>query len=258
MSQQHGTVVVTGATRGIGRAICHRLAQDGWRVVATGRQQGDLEKVIDELAHPQLQHLARELDVLDVDRMRQVALDIARTTGLQAWVNNAGISAISRFLEVSPSSYGRTMDVNLRGTFFGTQAAAGAMIASGSPGSIVNIASLASQHAVAWLSDYSASKFGVMGLTQSAALELAEHQIRVNSVCPGFVDTDMQRREEAQLSRMTGQDQARLRQEVADQSPLGGLQPVAAVAAAVAFLLSDDASFITGEALAVNGGASMD
>jgi len=260
MGQDRRTVVVTGAGRGLGRAIARRLAADGWRLVVTGRRERDLAALCEELNAEagEDRHLRRRLDVAELGGMRAVADEIAELHGLDAWVNNAGVSKISRFVDVTAEDFDRLMAVNLRGAFFGTQYAARAMLARGTRGSIVNVASLASMHAVDFLSDYSASKFGVVGLTQAAARELGPEGIRVNAVCPGFVDTDMQSSEESQLHALTGRSPEELRREVAAQSPQGTLQPESAIAAAVAFLLSDDAGFITGESMAVNGGASMD
>ena len=127
--------------------------------------------------------------------------------GLDAWVSNAGISFMHRFLDAPIERYDQTMDVNLKGVFVCGQAAARAMVRSGTAGAIVNTASMAGkQGRVPFLSDYVASKFGVVGLTQAMAYELGEHGITVNCVCPGYVETPMQSRElewEAQLRGTT-------------------------------------------------------
>ena len=151
------------------------------------------------------------------------------------------------------------LGVNLRAVFVCGQAAARAMIAAGSGGRIVNVASMAGkQGRVPFLADYVASKFGVVGLTQAMAFELAPHGITVNSVCPGFVATPMQEREIGWEARLRGTSPDAVRQSWIDDTPLGRLEEPVDVARAVAFLLSPDAAFITGEALAVNGGAYMD
>jgi NAD(P)-dependent dehydrogenase (short-subunit alcohol dehydrogenase family) len=163
------------------------------------------------------------------------------------------------FLEVSGQQLSRTLAVNLEGVFVCGQAAAGAMVAAGRPGRIVNVASMAGkQGRVPFLSDYVASKFGVVGLTQAMAFELAPHRITVNSVCPGYVATPMQDRELEWEAGLRGSTPDAVRRLWIGDTPLGRLEQPEDVARAVAFLASDDAGFITGEALAVNGGAYMD
>jgi NAD(P)-dependent dehydrogenase (short-subunit alcohol dehydrogenase family) len=187
-----------------------------------------------------------------------------RLGGIDVWVSNAGISKMQRFVDVSPEDLRRTLAVNLEGIFLCGQAAARVMIASASKGTggggvIVNVASMAGkQGRVPYLADYVASKFGVVGLTQAMAFELAPHGITVNSVCPGYVDTPMQARELGWEAALRGTTEDTVRQLWIDDTPLGRLEVPQDVARAVAFLASPDAGFITGEALAVNGGAFMD
>jgi meso-butanediol dehydrogenase/(S,S)-butanediol dehydrogenase/diacetyl reductase len=178
---------------------------------------------------------------------------------LDVWVSNAGISKMQRFVDVSPADLARNFEVNTYGVFFCGQSAARAMIALGTPGAIVNTASMAAKEGgVSFLADYVASKFAVLGLTQAMAAELAPHGIRVNCVCPGYVATSMQARELAWEAELRGVDEAAVRQSYIEHTPLARLETAEDVAKVVAFLVSDDASFITGEAISVNGGAYMD
>ncbi|ORX13886.1 SDR family NAD(P)-dependent oxidoreductase [Mycolicibacterium wolinskyi] len=251
------TAVVTGAGSGIGRAIATTLAERGWRVVVTDIDATAAEQTVAALAGTG--HEAVALDVTDPALANSVADDVADRLRLQAWISNAGISAMARFVDVSPGQLDRSLDINLKGVFYCGQAAARAMIRTGVHGTIVNTASMAAkQGRVPFLADYVASKFGVLGLTQAMAYELAEHHITVNSVCPGFVATPMQSRELEWEAELSGSTPDGVRQSWIDATPLGRLQTPDDVARAVAFLVSEDARFITGEALSVNGGAYMD
>jgi NAD(P)-dependent dehydrogenase (short-subunit alcohol dehydrogenase family) len=254
------TVVITGSGSGIGRAIAVTLAERGWTVVATDLDEVAASATAALLAttHGQ-QHLSRALDVTDPAAAAAVADDIADTIGLDAWVSNAGVSFMQRFVDASIDHLDTTLAVNLKGVFVCGQAAARAMIRTGRSGRIVNTASMAGkQGRVPFLADYVASKFGVIGLTQAMAFELAQNDITVNAVCPGFVATAMQERELAWEAQLSGSTPDAVRESWVAATPLGRLQHPADVARSVAFLLSDDASFITGEALSVNGGAYMD
>ena len=253
------TVVVTGAGSGIGRAIAMTLAGRDWRVVVTDINGDAAREVTAGLPNPDAGHESAVLNVSVPDDAAAVAFSVADRLGLDAWVSNAGISFMHRFLDAPIERYDQTLDVNLKGVFVCGQAAARAMVRVGTKGAIVNTASMAGkQGRVPFLSDYVASKFGVVGLTQAMAYELGEHGITVNCVCPGFVETPMQSRELEWEAQLRGSTTDGVRTMMIDDTPLGRLEQPEDVARAVAFLLSDDARFITGEALAVNGGAYMD
>ncbi|CAN5548185.1 SDR family NAD(P)-dependent oxidoreductase [soil metagenome] len=253
------TVVVTGAGSGIGRAIASTLAQREWRVVVTDVNAEAAAEVAAALPNPDTGHESAQLDVTSADSAAAVAADVAGRLGLDAWVSNAGISFMHRFLDAPVERYQQTMDVNLKGVFICGQAAAREMVRSRTAGAIVNTASMAGkQGRVPFLSDYVASKFGVVGLTQAMAYELGEHRITVNCVCPGYVETPMQSRELEWEADLRGMSTDGVQKMMIDDTPLGRLEQPEDVARAVAFLLSEDARFITGEALAVNGGAYMD
>ena len=254
------TVVVTGAASGIGRTIATVLAARGWQVVVTDIDAAAAASAASALpsGHGQV-HESAGLDVRDPAAASAVADDVADRLGLDAWVSNAGISFMQRFLDMPIERYDLTLDINLKGVFVCGQAAARAMVRTGTKGAIVNTASMAGkQGRVPFLADYVASKFGVVGLTQAMAFELAEHGIRVNSICPGYVATPMQDRELAWEAELRGSTPEAVKQLWIDDTPLGRLEQPEDVAKVVAFLLGDDAAFMTGEALAINGGAYMD
>ncbi len=248
--------VVTGAGSGIGAAIAHELARHGHHVIVT---DVDVASAI-ETASAIEDAEAHALDVTDPESSQTLVESIVAEHGrLDVWVSNAGISKMQNFIDVSPSDLRRTFDVNTYGVFYCGQAAARAMIALGTPGAIINTASMAAKAGgVPFLSDYVASKFAVLGLTQAMAYELAPYGIRVNCVCPGFVATAMQTRELAWEADLRGVEPDAVRQMWIDATPLGRLETPEDVAKVVAFLASDAAGFLTGEAISVNGGAYMD
>jgi meso-butanediol dehydrogenase / (S,S)-butanediol dehydrogenase / diacetyl reductase len=248
--------VVTGSGSGIGRAIARELGARGAHVVATDLDEATARETASSIASAE----ALRLDVTDAASSTAVADDVASRHGrLDIWASNAGISKMQLFVDISEADYDRTLDVNLKGIFLCGQAAARAMIRLGAGGAIVNTASMAGkQGRVPFLAEYVASKFGVVGLTQAMAFELAPHRIRVNCVCPGYVETSMMVREQQWEADLRGTTVEAVREAWVADTPLRRLEQPEDVARGVAFLAGPDASFITGEALAVNGGAFMD
>jgi meso-butanediol dehydrogenase / (S,S)-butanediol dehydrogenase / diacetyl reductase len=248
--------VVTGAGSGIGADIATTLAERGFHVVVTDIDEQSAERVASSLDGAQ----SMRLDVSDPASSQSVVDAVVAEHGrLDVWVSNAGISKMQAFVDISPEDLRRNFEINTYGVFFCGQVAARAMIALGTEGRIVNTASMAAkQGRVPYLADYVASKFAVLGLTQAMAFELAPHGIRVNCVCPGFVATPMQTRELQWEADLRGISPEEVKQMWINDTPLRRLQTPHDVAKAVAFLVSDDAEFITGEALSVNGGAFMD
>lgn len=248
--------VVTGAGSGIGAAIARELSHRGLHVMVTDIDGAAAAAVAAELDGS----ASEQLDVTDATAVAALADAVAdRHQRLDVWVSNAGISHMAPFTDITPEELDRTLAVNLKGVFLCGQAAARTMRRLGAGGVIVNTASMAGkQGRVPFLSDYVASKFGVVGLTQAMAFELAADSIRVNCVCPGYVATPMQERELAWEAELRGVRPDEVKQLWLQDTPMGRLELPEDVARAVAFLVGEDAAFVTGEALAVNGGAFMD
>ena len=247
---------VTGAGSGIGAAIAATLGARGYHVVVTDLDLSSAEATASMIESAQ----ALRLDVTDPQACDAAVNSVVAQHGrLDVWVSNAGISKMHRFVDVAPADLVRNFEVNTYGIFYCGQSAARAMIALATPGRIINTASMAAKQGnVPFLSDYVASKFAVLGLTQAMAHELAPHGIRVNSVCPGFVATPMQTRELTWEAQLRGTKPDLVKQMWIDATPLRRLETPEDVAKVVAFLASDDAAFLTGESISVNGGAYMD
>jgi NAD(P)-dependent dehydrogenase (short-subunit alcohol dehydrogenase family) len=247
--------LVTGAGTGIGRAIARALAAAGSRVAVTDLDQAAAQAVADELAGA----VAFRLDVTDAAATAEI---VARTAsvlgGLEIVCANAGVSTMNRVVDLSAAEWDHNMAVNAKGVFLTNQAAVRYWLAGGIEGVIVNTASLAGKQGVPLLAHYAASKFAVVGFTQSLAREVAGHGIRVNCVCPGFVRTAMQAREVEWEAQLRGMTPNAVRAEYLALTPLGRLEEPEDVADVVVFLASDAARFVTGEALNVTGGVRMD
>ncbi len=249
--------VVTGAGSGIGRAIAKELSVRDFHVIVTDLNEQAAQEVATSLTSAR----AIKCDVTKPEESLAVANSVkSLEKRLDVWVSNAGVSKMARFLDIDEKMYDFTLDVNLKGVFFASQAGARVMIELKSKDArIINIASMAAKAGrVPFLADYVASKFGVVGLTQAMAYELAQDDIRVNSVCPGFVSTPMQVRELAWEAELRGVSPDDVKKMWINDTPLGRLELPEDVAKVVGFLTSKDAEFITGEAIAVNGGAFMD
>lgn len=258
MTMTDTTVLITGAGGGIGAATATLLAERGATVAVTDLDPDAAHQTATTITEAGGSAQAWQLDVTDKAQIRDVAAQAAaQLRPLTAWVSNAGVSTMAPFTDITEDEFDVMMAVNTKGVFLCGQVAAEHLRSGG--GRIVNIASMAGKKGAApYLAHYVASKFAVVGLTQAMAAELAPSHITVNSVCPGFVATSMQDRELAWEAQLRGTTPENVRRMWIDDTPLGRIEEPEDVARVVAFLLSDDAAFVTGESLAVNGGAHMD
>lgn len=236
------TALVTGASRGIGRTIAQSLARAGADVVLMGRDQTSLELLAQELIGD---GATAEIAVCDVQDLPAVNRAIAQITKLNILVNNAGTNIPEPFAQVSETHFDQIMNLNLRATFFVTQAAVQKIITTGSGGAIINISSQMGHVGAINRTVYCASKHALEGFTKALALELAPVGIRVVSVAPTFIETNMTR-------PMLADPQ--FGQSVLSKIPLGQLGQAQDVADAVVFLASSRARFVTGSSLLVDGG----
>ena len=255
---QGKAAIVTGAGRGIGRAIAKRLAHEGAAVGVTDLDESTAAEVADEIAAGGGQAAAFAVDVTKPDDLASMVHKTVTKFGqVDILVNNAGLGAVATLLDTDVQTWDALMAVNAKGTLLASQAAARQMIAQGSGGRIINNASGAGKIAPGKdipLGAYAASKHAVVALTKQMALELAEHGILVNCVCAGIVDTAMWDLIDSEVARLRGVPAGSIKAQAVASIPLGRIQRPEDVANFVAFLASEDAAYITGQALNVCGG----
>jgi NAD(P)-dependent dehydrogenase (short-subunit alcohol dehydrogenase family) len=240
------TAIVTGGSSGIGLAISERLAADGAAVAVFGRNADAAEAAAAGIRAAGGVAIAASVDVTDRAGIGAGVAEVRERLGPPTiLVNNAGVGAFAPFLEITPEQWQAQLAVNLTGTFDCCQAVVPDMLAAGW-GRIVNISSSSVHSGVPRMVHYVAAKSGVVGLTKALALELAPHGITVNTIPPGFVETPLLRRHHEQGSFDIDAQIAR--------TPVGRAGRPEDIAATCAFLVSDEAGYITGQVIAVNGG----
>jgi len=269
---QKKVAIVTGSGRhkGIGEAIVLRLAAEGCHVVISdiGQPKGnefsaehigvstEMQEIADACKALGAEVLTVPCDVRsETDCSRLIASAVENFGRVDILVNNAGVGYLMEpFTEFKESSWDAVLDVNLKGAFLCSKHAAIQMIQQGTGGSIVNIASQAAKSGFPFAAAYTASKHGLVGLTRSNAVELGKHKIRVNAVCPNHITTGLGHWQNSFFSEKLGMDYTTYLQSIVQKNPLGRTGLTEDIAKAVAFLCSDEAAYITGEAMNVSGG----
>ena len=244
------SILVTGAASGIGLAVANAFAAEGGRLVLADLNAAGAEGAASQIRSNGGEAVATALDVADFAQCEAaVALAVARYGRLDIAINNAGMPSVitPEFEDFSLEAWRRLIDVNLGGVFYCLKAQVPALKAAGG-GAIVNTASVASLVAAPGMAAYVASKHGVAGLTKAAALDLIRYRIRVNAVCPGMIRTPM-------LGPLL--EDAQAMQHIASQMPIGRVGEAEEVARTVLFLASDEASYMVGTLLTVDGGVVL-
>ena len=256
MELQGRRAVVTGGSRGIGRAVARALARAGASVVVTARSADAIQEVAGELQALGVHAEAIACDVTDPDQVQALAKGAAKALGgVDILVNNAGASSSAPFHGLSLDEWNRMLRVNATGPFLCTRAVLPSMIERGW-GRVVTVASVAGLRGGRYIAAYAASKHAVMGLVRSVALEVATTGVTVNAVCPGFVDTPMTRESVARIVEKTGRSEQEALAAILESSAQRRLVTPEEVAHAVRFLCSEEARGVNGEALVIDGGGS--
>ena len=258
MRLQDKVAVVTGGGGGIGAAICRAFAAEGACVAVTDLRREAAESVAAEIRAKCGEANAWSLDVAERATVERAADEIAARFGpVDIWVNNAGISRVVPFMDCTDDLWNTILRINLAGTFIGCQTALRQMLPQ-QRGVILNMSSQSGKAGNSQYAAYCASKFGIIGLTQSLAMEFARDGIRVNSLCPGVVWTGLWDDQHiGDYGRKRSMKSEEVRPYLESKIPLGRLCMPEDVAQAAVFLASDAASYITGQAINISGGSVM-
>lgn len=250
--------IVTGGGNGIGRGICEYMASLGAKIGVAEIDMDAAQQVVGLIRDKGGEAIALNVDVTHKAPVEKMVADTLGAYGkIDILVNNAGTDIKGAITELEESTWDTLMNLNLKGIFLCTQAVLPSMIER-RYGRVIFLASMASKTGEPFTSPYCTTKFGVIGFMQSVALEMGKHNITLNAVCPGPVDTELIRKSVAQSAKIKGMaPEDFLREFFIDPTPLGRIAQPLDIARAVSFLASDEAEFITGSSLNVSGGREM-
>lgn len=255
---KHSVIVITGASSGMGSAMAKAFATQGASIAIFDLDEVKGQGVVEEIKNLGGSSVFHKVDVTNKESIQICANQVEQLFGkITHWVNSAGVSKMRPFLDCDEALWDLTLNVNLKATFLCCQVAVEKMLRNGK-GTILNMSSLSGKKASSWQTVYCASKFGVQGLTQSIAKEFADQNIRVNSICPGIVQTEMWDKLKFEYAKKRGMDPEEVMPYFKKNIPMHRLVDLEDVIHAAQFLLSENSSYLTGQSINLVGGEWMD